>query len=61
MTSGSVISSSVGSVGFYGYRAIIFVSLASACAMFVIAGTEVSLGEISMSEPLEDTYLGIAI
>jgi len=50
--SGSTISSSVGSVEIYGYRARIVISPASVCAVSVIAGTEVILGEISMSVSL---------
>ena len=61
MISGSVISNNVGSLLFYGIKAIILVSPRSACAVFVIAGTEAILGEIAISEPLEDSYLVIAI
>jgi hypothetical protein len=41
--SGSTISSSVGSVDTYGYKARIAISPASVCAVSVIAGTEVFL------------------
>ena len=59
--SGSVISSSVGSVGLWTYRAKILQSPSSVCAMFVIAGTEAYLGEIAISEPLYESYLTIAM
>jgi hypothetical protein len=59
--SGSVISNSVGSVGLWAYRATILHYSSSVCAMFVIAGTEAYLGVISISEPLEESYLTIAM
>jgi hypothetical protein len=61
VTVGSTICSSVGSVGSCGYRARMVISPASVCAFSVIAGTEVILGEISMSVSLCDPYLMRAI
>jgi hypothetical protein len=61
VTSGSTISSSVGSVGTDGYRARMVISPASVCAFYVIAGTAVILGEISMSVSLLDPCLMRAI
>ena len=52
MISGSTISSSVGSVDTYGYKARIVISLASVCAVSVNVGTAGILGEISMSVSL---------
>jgi hypothetical protein len=51
----------VGSVGFCGYNATIFVSPVSLCAMLFIAGISWILGEIAISEPLVDSYLLMAI
>jgi hypothetical protein len=59
--SGSVISSSVGSVGLWAYKAKILHSPSSVCAVFVIAGTEAYLGVIAISEPLYESYLTIAM
>jgi hypothetical protein len=56
-----VISSSVGSVGMWGYKATIFVYSASLCAMLFSAGIELILGDIAISEPLEESYLVMAI
>jgi hypothetical protein len=61
VTSGSTISNSVGSVGFWGYIAIIFISPVSLCAVLVIVGISSVFGTISISEPLFDSYLVRAI
>jgi hypothetical protein len=61
VTSGLVISSSVGSAGMYGYRARTFVSSPSLWALFVIVGMFSILGDIAMSEPLVDSCLLMAI
>jgi hypothetical protein len=61
VTSGSTISSNVGSVGFWGYIASILLSPVSFCAMLVIVGISSVFGTISISEPLFDSYLVRAI
>jgi hypothetical protein len=61
VTSGYTISSRVGSVGTDGYRARIVISPASVGAFYVIEGTSVILGEISMSVSLLDPCLMRAI
>ena len=45
----------------WGYNATIFVYSASLCAMLVSAGIELILGDIAISEPLEESYLVKAI
>jgi hypothetical protein len=61
VTSGSVISSSVGSVGIYGCSATMLVSSASLCAVLVKVGVLFILGDMAMSDPLVDSYLLMAI
>ena len=56
-----MISSSVGSEGMWGYKATILVSSAKLCAVLCIAGIELILGDIAISEPLLESYLVKAI
>ena len=45
----------------WGYKATILVSPASLCAVLFIAGIELILGDIAISEPLVESYLVKAI
>ena len=59
--SGSVISNSVGSLLLEGINATMLLLSCSMYGVFVISGTEVVLGDVSISTSLEDAYLVIAI
>ena len=58
---GSVISNSVGSLFVEGSKATMLFSAGSLYGLFVIAGIEAVLGDVSISTSLEDGYLVIAI
>ena len=57
VTSGSVISSSMGSLFVEGSKATMLFSAGSVYGVFVIAGIEACLGDVSISTSLEDSYL----
>ena len=61
MTSGSNISSSVGSAEIYGCSATMLVPSGSVCLVFVIVSILLFLGAISMSDPLVESYLYMAM
>ena len=61
VTSGSVISNSVGSLFVEGSKATMLFSAGSLYVLFAIAGIDVVLGDVSISTSLEDSYLMRAI
>ena len=61
VTTGSVISSSVGSLSFTGTKATVLFSTFPACVMSSIAGSEANLGYVSISTSLEASSIAEAI